>query len=243
MEELIRYLTEKVNFPPEDIIFDPNVLAIATGIEEHNNYAVDFIKTVTWIKANLPHAKISGGISNLSFSFRGNNIVREAMHSVFLYYAIKEGLDMGIVNPGMLQIYDEIEPELLKKVEDVVLNRHSEATEQLIDFAEGLKSQGKAVVKTDAWREKPVKERLSYSLVKGITDYIDEDAEQARQNYPRALEVIEGPLMDGMNVVGDLFGSGKNVFTSGCKICSGYEKSCCLPSTFYRGGEKRFSSK
>ncbi|MDE5420087.1 methionine synthase [Labilibaculum sp. DW002] len=202
-------LTEKVNFPPEDIIFDPNVLAIATGIEEHNNYAVDFIKTMTWIKANLPHAKISGGISNLSFSFRGNNIVREAMHSVFLYYAIKEGLDMGIVNPGMLQIYDEIEPELLKKVEDVVLNRHSEATEQLIDFAEGLKSQGKAVVKTDAWREKPVKERLSYSLVKGITDYIDEDAEQARQNYPRALEVIEGPLMDGMNVVGDLFGSGK----------------------------------
>jgi 5-methyltetrahydrofolate--homocysteine methyltransferase len=204
-----KILTEVVNFPPEDIIFDPNVLAIATGIEEHNNYAVDFIKTVTWIKANLPHAKISGGISNLSFSFRGNNMVREAMHSVFLYHAIKEGLDMGIVNPGMLQIYDEIEPELLKKVEDVVFNRHPEATEQLIEFAENVKSEGKTQVKIDAWREKPVKERLSYSLVKGITDYIDEDAEEARQLYSRALEVIEGPLMDGMNIVGDLFGSGK----------------------------------
>ncbi len=204
-----KLLTERVNFPPEDIIFDPNVLAIATGIEEHNNYAVDYIKTVSWIKANLPYAKISGGISNLSFSFRGNNTVREAMHSVFLYYAIKEGLDMGIVNPGMLQIYDEIEPNLLKKVEDVVLNRHHEATEQLIEFAENVKSGGKIQVKTDAWREKPVKERLSYSLVKGITDYIDEDAEEARQNYPRSLEVIEGPLMDGMNIVGDLFGSGK----------------------------------
>ncbi|MRT91569.1 methionine synthase [Ancylomarina sp. 16SWW S1-10-2] len=204
-----KLLTEVVKFPSEDIIFDPNVLAIATGIEEHNNYAVDYIKTVKWIKANLPNAKISGGISNLSFSFRGNNMVREAMHSVFLYYAIKEGLDMGIVNPGMLQIYDEIEPELLKKVEDVVLNRHPEATEQLIEFAESVKSKGKAQVKTDVWREKPVKERLSYSLVKGITDYIDEDAEEARQLYPRALEVIEGPLMDGMNIVGDLFGSGK----------------------------------
>ena len=204
-----KILTEVVKFPPEDIIFDPNVLAIATGIEEHNNYAVDYIKTVTWIKANLPYAKISGGISNLSFSFRGNNTVRETMHSVFLYYAIKEGLDMGIVNPGMLQIYDEIEPDLLKKVEDVVLNRHPEATEQLIEFAENVKSEGKTQVKTDDWREKPVKERLSYSLVKGITDYIDEDAEEARQNYPRSLEVIEGPLMDGMNIVGDLFGSGK----------------------------------
>jgi len=208
-ERAYKLLTEVVNFPPEDIIFDPNVLAIATGIEEHNTYAIDFIKTVRWIKANLPHAKVSGGISNLSFSFRGNKTVREAMHSVFLYYAIKEGLDMGIVNPGMLQIYDEIEPNLLQKIEDVVLNRHPQATEQLIEFAEGLKSQGKAAVKTDAWREKPVKERLSYSLVKGITEFIDEDAEEARQNYPRALEVIEGPLMDGMNVVGDLFGEGK----------------------------------
>ncbi|MBI9059627.1 MAG: methionine synthase [Labilibaculum sp.] len=204
-----KILTETVGFPAEDIIFDPNVLAIATGIEEHNNYAVDFIKTVTWIKANLPHAKISGGISNLSFSFRGNNTVREAMHSVFLYYAIKEGLDMGIVNPGMLQIYDEIEPELLQKVEDVVLNRKPEATEILIEFAEGLKSDGKVKVKTDAWREKPCFERLSYSLVKGITDFIEEDAEEARQSLPRALDVIEQPLMDGMNIVGDLFGDGK----------------------------------
>jgi len=204
-----KILAEKVGFPPEDIIFDPNVLAIATGIEEHNNYAVDFIKTVKWIKENLPHAKISGGISNLSFSFRGNNVVREAMHSVFLYHAIKEGLDMGIVNPGMLQIYDEIEPELLEKVEDVVLNRKPEATEILIEFAEGLKSAGTSKVKTDAWREKSVNERLSYSLVKGITDYIEEDAEEARQNYPKALEVIEKPLMDGMNIVGELFGDGK----------------------------------
>ena len=204
-----KILTETVGFPAEDIIFDPNVLAIATGIEEHSNYAVDFIKTVTWIKANLPHAKISGGISNLSFSFRGNNTVREAMHSVFLYYAIKEGLDMGIVNPGMLQIYDEIEPELLQKVEDVVLNRKPEATEILIEFAEGLKSDGKVKVKTNAWRKKPCFERLSYSLVKGITDFIEEDAEEARQLLPRALDVIEQPLMDGMNIVGDLFGDGK----------------------------------
>ncbi len=204
-----KLLTEVVNFPPEDIIFDPNVLAIATGIEEHNNYAVDFIETVKWIKANLPYAKVSGGISNLSFSFRGNNMVREAMHSVFLYYAIKEGLDMGIVNPGMLQIYDEIEPELLKKVEDVVLNRHPDATEQLIEFAENVKSEGKSQIKKDVWREKSCQERLSYSLVKGLTDYIEVDAEEARQNYPKALEVIEGPLMDGMNIVGNLFGEGK----------------------------------
>lgn len=204
-----KILSEKVGFPPEDIIFDPNVLAIATGIEEHNNYAVDFINTVRWIKENLPHAKISGGISNLSFSFRGNNVVREAMHSVFLYHAIKEGLDMGIVNPGMLQIYDEIEPELLEKVEDVVLNRKPDATEILIEFAEGLKSAGTSQAKKDIWREKSVNERLSYSLVKGITDYIEEDAEEARQNYPKALEVIEKPLMDGMNIVGELFGDGK----------------------------------
>ncbi|RUT78168.1 methionine synthase [Ancylomarina longa] len=202
-------LTEEVGFPAEDIIFDPNVLAIATGIEEHNNYAVDYIQTVKWIKANLPYAKISGGISNLSFSFRGNNTVREAMHSVFLYHAIKAGLDMGIVNPGMLQIYDEIDPELLEKVEDVILNRKSDATEILIDFAEGLKSEGKIQVKTDAWREKACAERLSYALVKGITDYIEADVEEARKSYPRALDVIEQPLMDGMNIVGQLFGDGK----------------------------------
>jgi len=202
-------LTEEVGFPAEDIIFDPNVLAIATGIKEHNNYAVDYIKTVKWIKANLPYAKISGGISNLSFSFRGNKVVREAMHSVFLYHAIKAGLDMGIVNPGMLQIYDEIEPGLLEKVEDVILNRRPEATEILIDFAEGLKLKGKTQVKINAWREKPCGERLSYALVKGVTEFIEADSEEARKNYPRALDVIEQPLMDGMNIVGQLFGDGK----------------------------------
>lgn len=204
-----KILTEVVGFPPEDIIFDPNVLAIATGIEAHNSYAVDFIKTLTWIKANLPHVKISGGVSNLSFSFRGNSVIREAMHSVFLYYAIKEGLDMGIVNPSMLQIYDEIEPTLLQKVEDVVLNRHSKATECLIELAELIKLDCKTQREIDAWRERPVGERLSYSLVKGIADYINEDVEEVRQSYPRALDVIENPLMDGMRCVGDLFGAGK----------------------------------
>ncbi len=205
-------LVYKVGFPPEDIIFDPNILAIATGIEEHNNYAVEFIDTIKWIKANLPHAKISGGVSNLSFSFRGNNVVREAMHSVFLYYAIKEGMDMGIVNPGMLQVYDDIDKELLKKVEDVIFNKYEGATEALIDFAEEIKNSAsgeKAKKNTLEWREKSVQERLTYSLVKGITDFIESDVEEARPQYARALEVIEGPLMDGMNVVGDLFGDGK----------------------------------
>ncbi len=205
-------LVDKVGFPPEDIIFDPNILAIATGIEEHNNYAVDFIETVKWIKANLPYAKISGGISNLSFSFRGNNIVREAMHSVFLYYAIKEGMDMGIVNPGMLQVYDDIDKKLLKKVEDVIFNKYEGATEALIDFAEEIKnnSNDENTKKNKLeWREKSVEERLTYSLVKGITDYIEIDLEEARPKYNRALEVIEEPLMDGMNVVGELFGNGK----------------------------------
>ena len=205
-----KLLTEEINFPPEDIIFDPNVLAIATGIEEHNNYAVDFIKTAKWIKANLPHARISGGISNLSFSFRGNDHVREAIHSVFLYYAIRAGLDMGIVNPGMLQIYDEIEPDLLELVEDVVLNRREDATERLIDKAESYKvNAGDVVVKQDAWREEPLIKRLHHSLVRGIADFIEEDLAEAQTQYPFSLDIIEGPLMDGMNIVGDLFGSGK----------------------------------
>lgn len=205
-----KLLTEKLNFPPEDIIFDPNVLAIATGIEEHNNYAVDFIKTAKWIKANLPHARISGGISNLSFSFRGNDHVREAIHSVFLYYAIQAGLDMGIVNPGMLQIYDEIEPDLLELVEDVVLNRREDATERLIDKAESYKvNPGDISIKKDAWREDPLEKRLHHSLVKGVADFIEEDLAEARTQYPFSLDIIEGPLMDGMNIVGDLFGSGK----------------------------------
>ncbi|SHJ58350.1 methionine synthase (B12-dependent) [Tangfeifania diversioriginum] len=202
-------LTEKVNFPPQDIIFDPNVLTIGTGIEEHNNYAVDFIETVKWIKENLPHAKTSGGISNVSFSFRGNNLVREAMHSVFLFHAIKAGLDMGIVNPGMLQIYDEIPKELLEKTEDLVLNRRPDATERLLEFAEDYKSEGKKEEKKDVWREKPLEKRISHSLVKGIPDFVNEDMAEAIKIYQPALNVIEGPLMDGMNIVGDLFGSGK----------------------------------
>ncbi|NPA45134.1 MAG: methionine synthase [Chlorobi bacterium] len=202
-------LTEKVNYPPEDIIFDPNVLTIATGIDEHNNYAVDFINTVKWIKENLPYAKVSGGISNLSFSFRGNNVVREAMHSVFLYHAVKAGLDMGIVNAGMLQIYDEIPKDLLQLTEDVVLNRTKNATEKLIEYAETVKNTDKKEKKTEDWRKKSVDERLSYSLVKGITEFIDEDVEEARKNYPQALDVIEKPLMTGMNRVGKLFGEGK----------------------------------
>lgn len=203
-------LLNKVGFAPEDIIFDPNILSIATGIEEHNNYAVDFINTVKWIKENLPYAKISGGVSNISFSFRGNNIIREAMHSVFLYYAIKEGMDMGIVNPAMLQVYDDIDKDLLDKIEDVVLNRKEGATEILIEYAENLKDDGNLQkVNKLEWREKDYKERLKYSLVKGITDFIDEDVEEARQNYSKAIEVIEQPLMDGMKKVGKLFGEGK----------------------------------
>lgn len=204
-----KILTEEVGFPAEDIIFDPNILTIATGIDEHNNYAVDYINATKWIKENLPYTRVSGGVSNLSFSFRGNNMVREAMHSAFLYHAIKAGMDMGIVNPGMLQIYDEIPVDLLQLVEDVILNRRKNATDRLIAYADRVKDTGKKDVKMDAWREMNVKERLKYALVKGIVDFIDDDVEEARQQYPRALDVIEQPLMDGMNVVGDLFGSGK----------------------------------
>jgi 5-methyltetrahydrofolate--homocysteine methyltransferase len=202
-------LTQEVGFPAEDIIFDPNILAIGTGIEEHNNYAVDYIEATKWIKENLPYAKVSGGVSNLSFSFRGNDTVREAIHSVFLYHAIKAGMDMGIVNPGMLQIYDEIPPELLELTEDLVLNRRSDATERLLHYAENVKAKGKKEEVADEWRGTHVEERLKHSLVKGITDFIESDVLEARLLYPRAMDVIEGPLMNGMNVVGDLFGSGK----------------------------------
>lgn len=204
-------LCNKVNFPPQDIIFDPNILTIGTGLEEHNNYAVDFINATRWIKENLPLAKVSGGVSNISFSFRGNNVVREAMHSAFLYHAIRAGLDMGIVNAGMLEVYEEIPKELLVLVEDVILNRHEDATEKLIAYAETIKGKGKEGQQKEelAWRKQPVEERLSHSLVKGIIDFLDEDVEEARQKYDRPLHVIEGPLMDGMNVVGDLFGAGK----------------------------------
>jgi 5-methyltetrahydrofolate--homocysteine methyltransferase len=204
-----KILTEEIGFPPQDIIFDPNILTVATGIEEHNNYAVDYLEATRWIKQNLPLVKVSGGVSNISFSFRGNNLVREAMHSAFLFHAIKAGMDMGIVNAGQLEVYEEIPKDLLELVEDVLLNRRSNSTERLVDFAETVKQKGKAEVKKDEWRNGTVQERLKHSLVKGIVDYIDEDTEEARKQYAKPLEVIEGPLMDGMNVVGDLFGSGK----------------------------------
>lgn len=202
-------LVNEVGFPAEDIIFDPNILTVATGLEEHNNYAVDFINATRWIKENLPYAKVSGGVSNISFSFRGNNTVREAMHSAFLYHAIKAGLDMGIVNAGMLEVYQEIPPELLERVEDVLLNRREDATERLVEFADTIKSKGKEIVRDEEWRKESVESRLSHSLVKGIIEYLDADVEEARQKYPKPIHVIEGPLMDGMNIVGDLFGAGK----------------------------------
>ena len=205
-------LTRQVGYEPEDIIFDPNIFAVATGLEEHNNYAVDFIEATRSLKQKMPLAKISGGVSNLSFSFRGNDHVREAMHAVFLYHAIRAGMDMGIVNAGQLVVYDEIEPTLRQLCEDVILNRNNEnneATERLITFAENIKVKGKVEVRNEAWRSAPVEDRLKHALINGITDFIDADTEEARKKYPRPLEVIEGPLMDGMNVVGDLFGSGK----------------------------------
>jgi 5-methyltetrahydrofolate--homocysteine methyltransferase len=210
-ERAYRILVDQVGFPPEDIIFDPNILTVATGMEEHNNYAVDYINATRWIKANLPHAKVSGGVSNISFSFRGNNKVREAIHSAFLYHAIAAGMDMGIVNAGMLEVYEEIEPELKVLVEDVLLNRRPDATERLVDYGEKLKGVGKAVSekKAEEWRNGTVEERLSHALVKGIDTYIEVDAEEARVKLGRPLLVIEGPLMAGMSVVGDLFGAGK----------------------------------
>ncbi|MGN6385567.1 MAG: methionine synthase, partial [Verrucomicrobiota bacterium] len=204
-----RILTEEVGFPPQDIIFDPNILTVATGMDEHNNYAVDFIAGTKWIKENLSGAKVRGGVSNISFSFRGNNVVREAMHSAFLYHAIKAGLDMGIVNAGQLEVYEEIPKDLLELVEDVLLNRRPDATDRLIKFAENVKQKEKGEKLEDPWRQGTVEERLSHALVKGIVDFIEADTEEARQKYVKPLSVIEGPLMAGMNVVGDLFGAGK----------------------------------
>ncbi|MBK9484419.1 MAG: methionine synthase [Chitinophagaceae bacterium] len=207
-----KILTEQVGYAPQDIIFDPNIFAIATGIEEHNNYAVDFIEATREIKQAMPLTKVSGGVSNVSFSFRGNEHVREAIHSVFLFHAIKAGMDMGIVNAGQLVVYDEIEPNLRALCEDVILNRNNdnnETTEKMIAFAETVKAKGKEIIKDESWRKEAVEKRLSHALVNGITDYIDADTEEARQQYPKPLDVIEGPLMDGMNIVGDLFGSGK----------------------------------
>ncbi|MCA6488669.1 MAG: methionine synthase [Chitinophagaceae bacterium] len=205
-------LTQQAGFPPEDIIFDPNIFAIATGIEEHNNYAVDFIEATKIIKQTLPLAKVSGGVSNVSFSFRGNEPVREAIHAVFLYHAVHAGMDMGIVNAGQLAVFDEIEPELKRLCEDVILNRNNDnnqATEALIRYAETVKTEGKVQVKDEAWRNEPIQKRLAHALINGITEYIEVDTEEARQAYPTPLEVIEGPLMEGMGIVGDLFGAGK----------------------------------
>ncbi|MEL7194532.1 MAG: methionine synthase [Bacteroidota bacterium] len=202
-------LTKQVGMKPWDIIFDPNIFAVATGIDEHNNYGVDFIQATQWIKENLPGAMVSGGVSNISFSFRGNNAVREAIHAVFLYHAIRAGMDMGIVNAGMLQVYEEVPTDLRDKVEDVLLNRRDDATERLVDFADSVKQSGAKRIVNLEWREEPVQKRLSHALINGIVDYIEEDTEEARQAYNRPLEVIEGPLMDGMNIVGDLFGEGK----------------------------------
>ena len=202
-------LTKQAGFPASDIIFDPNILTVATGLEEHRNYAVDFLNATQWIKKNLPGARVSGGVSNISFSFRGNNTVREAMHAAFLFHAIRAGLDMGIVNAGQLAVYEEIDPPLRERVEDVLLNRRDDATERLVEFAENVKAKGKTPVADKAWRKEPVEERLKHALVKGIVDYIDIDTEEARQTCKRPLDVIEGPLMAGMSVVGDLFGAGK----------------------------------
>lgn len=225
-------LTQQVGYAPQDIIFDLNIFAVATGMEEHNNYAVDFIEATRIIKQQIPLTKISGGVSNISFSFRGNDTVREAMHSIFLYHAIKAGMDMGIVNAGQLQVYDEIEPQLKELCEDVILNRNPGATDKLIAFAETVKAKGKEVKKSDAWRNTTVEERLKHALVNGITDYIDIDTEEARQKCTKPLEVIEGPLMDGMNVVGDLFGAGKMFLPQVVKSARVMKKSVAYLTPF-----------
>ena len=225
-------LVNDIDFDPTDIIFDPNVFAVATGIEEHNPYAINFIEATRKIKAACPHAKISGGVSNISFSFRGNNAVREAMHSAFLYHAIHAGMDMGIVNAGMMEIYEDIPKDLLQLVEDVLFNRSPDATERLTDYAERVKGGGKKLVKDLKWREATVQERLSHSLVRGIQEFIDEDTEEARKQYPSAINVIEGPLMDGMNVVGDLFGAGKMFLPQVVKSARVMKKSVAYLTPF-----------
>lgn len=232
-------LTEQVGYDPQDIIFDPNIFAVATGIEEHNNYAVDFIEATRIIKQRMPLAKISGGVSNVSFSFRGNEPVREAMHSVFLYHTIKAGMDMGIVNAGQLVVYDEIEPQLRELCEDVIQNRREDATDRLIAFAETVKAKDKSEVKNEAWRANSVEERLKHALINGITDYIDQDTEEARQKYPKPLDVIEGPLMAGMNVVGDLFGSGKMFLPQVVKSARVMKKSVAVLTPYIEEEKER----
>ena len=233
-------LVNEVHFPPQDIIFDPNIFPVATGIDEHRNYALDFFKATKWIRTNLPHAHVSGGVSNVSFSFRGNQKVREAMHSAFLYHAIQHGMDMGIVNPTMLEVYDEIPKGLLERVEDVLLNRREDATERLLEFAETVKGSAKKKEVDDEWRKGTVEERITHSLVKGIIDFIDADTEEARVKYGRPLHVIEGPLMAGMNVVGDLFGAGKMFLPQVVKSARVMKKSVAY-LTPYLEEEKRLS--
>jgi 5-methyltetrahydrofolate--homocysteine methyltransferase len=241
-ERAYRILVDEVGFPPEDIIFDPNIFAIATGIEEHNNYAVDFIKATRWIKQNLPGAKVSGGVSNVSFSFRGNDPVREAIHTVFLYHAIQAGMDMGIVNAGMVGVYDDVEPVLRERVEDVVLNRRPDSGERLVEIAETAKSGAKDDTKRNEWRTGTVEQRLSHALVHGITDFITEDTEIAYQAIlakgGRPLHVIEGPLMDGMNIVGDLFGQGKMFLAPGGQERTRDEAGRGPPDPLHRGRKK-----
>ncbi|MCF6356245.1 MAG: methionine synthase, partial [Draconibacterium sp.] len=236
-----KILTVQVNFPPQDIIFDPNILTIGTGLDEHNNYAVDFIDSVRWIKANLPHAKTSGGVSNVSFSFRGNNVVREAMHSVFLYYAIKAGLDMGIVNPGMLQIYDEIPKDLLEKTEDLVLNRRPDATEKLLEFAEKVESNGTKEKRKDEWRELSLEKRIQHALVKGFPEFVDEDMAEAIKIYHPTLDIIEGPLMAGMNVVGELFGAGKMFLPQVIKSARVMKKAVAILLPYIEADKAKFN--
>jgi 5-methyltetrahydrofolate--homocysteine methyltransferase len=231
-------LVKELKFLPQDIIFDPNIFPVATGIEEHRNYALDFFRAAKWIRENLPHAHVSGGVSNVSFSFRGNQKVREAMHSAFLYHAIKNGMDMGIVNPTMLEVYDEVEKELMERVEDVLLNRRDDATERLLEYAETVKGSAKKKEVDDEWRKGTVEERLTHALVKGIIDFIDIDTEEARQKYDRPLHVIEGPLMSGMNVVGDLFGAGKMFLPQVVKSARVMKKSVAY-LTPYLEEEKR----
>jgi len=245
-ERAYRILVDGVGFPPEDIIFDPNILTVATGMEEHNNYALDFINATRWIKANLPHAKVSGGVSNISFSFRGNNQVREAMHSAFLYHAIAAGMDMGIVNAGMLEVYEEIEPELKELVEDVLLNRRPDATERLVEQGEKLKAASSGAVatekKSEEWRNGTVEDRLSHALVKGIDTYIDIDTEEARAKLGRPLLVIEGPLMDGMSIVGDLFGAGKMFLPQVVKSARVMKKAVAYLTPFMEAEKKAMAA-
>jgi len=238
-ERAYRVLVDQVKFKPEDIIFDPNIFPVATGIDEHRNYALDFFRATKWIREHLPHAHVSGGVSNVSFSFRGNQLVREAMHSAFLFHAIKNGMDMGIVNPTMLEVYDEIPKELLERVEDVLLNRREDSTERLLELAETVKGSAKKKESDDEWRSGTVEERLSHALVKGIIDFIDVDTEEARLKYDRPLHVIEGPLMAGMNVVGDLFGAGKMFLPQVVKSARVMKKSVAYLTPFLEEEKRR----